>query len=161
MLPFCCPFYTAGRSRNEFQKNERSLLSPDSTAEIDSLKKTWRLMPAILFSAFCSAGNIFLLLLLDKTNGPPSIQHLPSLSVYWHIPWSALFTAHFLVRCDSSLQIMKAMLTKMICVAFALDVIPAYFASVTLLGQDLSTRSLQTAHLAHGSQARCTDHRAN
>lgn len=118
-------------------------------------------MPAILFSAFCSAGNIFLLLLLDKTNMlSPSIQHLPILCVYRQLPWSVHFIAHFLVRCDSSLLIMKTILTKMIC-AFALDVIPAYLASVTLLEQDLCTRSLETPHPAHGCQARSADHRAN
>lgn len=34
-------------------------------------------MPAILFSSFCSAGDFFLLLLLDKTNILPQYLALP------------------------------------------------------------------------------------
>jgi len=70
--PFAFPF-TQGKDQGmSFKTMKVPVCLLDSTAEVDSLK-TWRLLPAILFSYFCSAGNIFLLLLLDKTNMLPPV----------------------------------------------------------------------------------------
>lgn len=86
ILPLCLPFYTVERSRNEFQNDESFLLSPNSTAA-DSLK-IWRLVPAILFSSFCSVGSIFLLLLLDKTNILPPVFSTSLFYAYRQPSWS-------------------------------------------------------------------------
>lgn len=119
-------------------------------------------MPAIIFSAFCSAGNISFVPWQNKY-APFSTQHLPVLCVYRQLPWSEHYSVSFLGRCDLSLQILKTILIETICASFALTVISAYFPSVdpiTLLGEDLCTKSLQLPQLTQGSQACSTDCRA-
>lgn len=116
-----------------------------------------------LFNLLLSAQLVtfFFFRYVTKQIRSPQKSALAYFTCVQQLPRSVHFAAPGLVRRGSSLQATITLLTTLIRVAFALDVVPVCFASVTLLGQDLCARSLQTPRLAHGSPVCGTGHRAD
>jgi len=104
---FCHPFYKANRLTNEFQNDEKSLLSSDSTAKVDGLRNLETDACYFIFCFLFSWEHFSSFVTWQNKYAPLSTQHLPVLCVCRQLPLEWTLHCPFLVSFDLSLQILK------------------------------------------------------